>query len=152
CGIPDEGRRWVGDQRRYLVYCGRYSRQKNVPLLIDYAKRYCEIHPERFTFAFLGQGEVPIPSAEWARDLGFVPETVKRDVLAGAAAVVQLSRHESLSLVALEAWRQGTPVIAHAECAVLAGQVRRSGGGRTVRDYESFSAVLDDLWHDPKGW
>jgi glycosyltransferase involved in cell wall biosynthesis len=152
CGNPDEGRRSVGDQRRYLVYCGRYSRQKNVPLLIDHAKRYSAMHPERFVFVFVGQGEVPIPSEEWARDLGFVPETVKRNLLAGAAAVVQLSRHESLSLVALEAWLQGTPVIAHAECAVLAGQVRRSGGGRAVRDFESFSAVLDELWHDPMGW
>src|SRR5262249_40514870 len=57
-----------------------------------------------------------------------------------------------LSLVALEAWREGTPVIANADCAVLAGQVRRSGGGRTVRDFESFSAMLDELWRDPARW
>ena len=46
-----------------------------------------------------------------------------------------------------EAWAEGTPVIVHRHCAVLAGQVGRSGGGVTVGDYATFAAALDDLWH-----
>src|SRR5260370_12192378 len=106
-----------------MAYCGRYSEQKNVPLLLEYARRYQALHPDRFTFAFLGQGEVPIPREGWARDLGFVDEATKLDVLAGAAALVQLSTYESLSLVALEAWTQGTPAIANRHCRVLAGHL-----------------------------
>jgi glycosyltransferase involved in cell wall biosynthesis len=136
----------------YVVYCGRYSEAKGVALLIQYARRYHARHPGRFRFVFLGEGEVAIPVEPWALDLGFVDDAAKRGVLAGAAALVQLSRHESLSLVALEAWAQGTPVVAHADCPVLVGQIRRSGGGRAAADFQSFAAALDDLCDHPEDW
>jgi len=44
------------------------------------------------------------------------------------------------------------PVVAHRDCAVLAGQLQRSGGGRAVADYESFAAALDDLRQQPEHW
>src|SRR5207302_1143701 len=93
-GSPVLGQERVHTERPYLVYCGRYSQQKNLPLLLDYAARYQEQHPERFTWVFLGQGEVPIPRTDWARNLGFVDDATKRNVLAGAAALVQLSDKE----------------------------------------------------------
>src|SRR5262249_35388118 len=132
----------------YVVYCGRYSEQKEFPTLIDYARRYYRERPARFRFVFVGRGEVAIPAEPWAVDLGFVGDGDKRDVLAGSAALIQLSRFESLSLVALEAWAQGVPVIASPDCAVLAGHVARSGGGRLVADYATFCAALDELWND----
>jgi glycosyltransferase involved in cell wall biosynthesis len=151
-GDAERGRARVGGRRPYLVYCGRYSPQKNLPLLLDYARRYEAVRPGRFAFAFLGEGQVAIPREDWARDLGFVEERDKRDLLAGSAALVQLSRFESLSLVALEAWREGVPVLADAGCAVLAGQLRRSGGGRAVSSFAEFAAALDDLWEHPESW
>ena len=39
------------------------------------------------------------------------------------------SPHESFSFVLLEAWAQGTPVLATARSPVLRGHVERSGGG-----------------------
>lgn len=138
--------------RRYLVYCGRYSPQKNVPLLLEYARRYAQEHPGRFGVVFAGQGPVAIPREPWAHDAGFVTEERKRDLLAGASALVQLSAYESLSLTALEAWAVGTPVLAHAGCAVLAAQVERAGGGQVVATYEEFAAALDDLWQRPDAW
>lgn len=151
-GDPGRGRALVGTGRRHIVYCGRYSQQKNVPLLIERARRYAQLHPERFTFVFVGQGEVTIPTEPWARDLGFVNGAVKRDILAGAAALVQPSQRESLSLVALEAWAQGVPVIADAGCAVLRGQLQRSNGGCSAADEDEFVAALDDLWEHPEHW
>jgi glycosyltransferase involved in cell wall biosynthesis len=136
----------------YLVYCGRYSEQKELPRLIDYARRYHERNPGRFRFVFLGQGHVTIPREPWAQHLGFVREERKQAILKNAAALVQLSRQESLSLVALEAWACGTPVIADAAGAVLAGQLRRSGGGRVVEDFEAFARALDELWDKPDLW
>jgi glycosyltransferase involved in cell wall biosynthesis len=150
-GDAESGRRAVGAER-YVVYCGRYSAQKDVPGLVEFARRYGVERPGRFAFVFLGQGEVTIPCQPGFRDLGFVPETVKRDVLAGAAALVQLSRRESLSLTVLEAWAQGTPVLVSRSCAVLAGQVERGRGGRSIADYPSFAAALDDLFERPGEW
>src|SRR5262249_28501921 len=99
---------------------------------------------------FLGQGQVAIPAEPWARDLGFVSEARKRDLLAGADALLQPSRYESLSLAALEAWAQGTPVLANARCAVLVAHLERSGGGWAVDGYEAFERALDELWEAPE--
>jgi glycosyltransferase involved in cell wall biosynthesis len=151
-GDASRGREQVGSGRRYLVYCGRYSPEKNLPLLLEYARSYHAEHADRFTFVFVGQGPLTIPREPWARDLGFVEKDTVRDVLAGAEALVQLSRAESLSLVALEAWAQGVPVLADARCAVLVGQLERSGGGRAVDSYASFARALDELWEHPERW
>jgi glycosyltransferase involved in cell wall biosynthesis len=142
----------IADLRRYVIYCGRYSQQKDFSLLLDYARRYHAAHPERFTFAFAGQGEIAVPREPWARDLGFVEAGRKRALLAHAAALVQPSRHESLSLVALEAWAQGTPVLGRRSCAPVAGLLRRSGAGQAFEGYEEFAAALDDLWQRPEHW
>jgi glycosyltransferase involved in cell wall biosynthesis len=151
-GNAPRGRARVGADRPYLLYCGRYLVQKGLPVLLDYARRYSEERAGRFTFVFVGQGDVLIPRAPWARDLGFVADQVQRDVLAGAAALLHLSPYESLSLVALEAWCQGIPVLAHEHCAVLTGHLQRGRGGQMIADYESFAAALDDLWKHPEEW
>jgi hypothetical protein len=135
---------------QYILYAGRYSPLKNLPLLFDFARRYSARHPERFKFAFVGQGEQRIPDEPWAQDHGFVADTVRSELISNATALVQLSCLESLSLAALEAWALGTPVIAHRDCAVLTGQLQRSGGGQAVGNYEEFAAFLDELWEHPE--
>lgn len=142
----------AGLDRPYVVYCGRYSEQKNVPLLLGWARHYQAQHPGRLHFVFMGQGAFKLPAEPWLRDLGCVEEKVKRAVLGGAKSLVQLSRQESLSLVALEAWATGTPVVAHRDCAVLAGQIERAQGGAVVEDYDAFAGTLDDLLTNESVW
>ena len=132
----------------YVAYCGRYSDQKNVPLLIEWARRYQIEQPGQLDLVFMGQGSVKLPREPWLHDLGRVDEATKREVLAGAKALVQLSTQESLSLVALEAWAEGTPIIVHRDCAVLVGQVERSDGGVAVGDYAEFAVALAELSQD----
>ncbi len=141
-----------GLTRPYVVYCGRYSAQKKVPLLLDWARRYQADKPGRLDFVFVGQGEFTLPAQAWLHDLGRVDEATKHAVLAGAKALVQLSTQESLSLAVLEAWMHRTPAIVNRDCAVLAGQLERSGGGGAVGSYEDFAAALDDLTHDEAAW
>jgi glycosyltransferase involved in cell wall biosynthesis len=150
--VPDCRTTPASMQRDYLVYCGRFSRQKNLPLLLDWMRQFQARRPGRFDLVCMGAGEVPMPAEPWLHNLGRVDEDRKHAVLAGARALVQLSCQESLSLVALEAWGQATPVIAHAGCAVLAGQVQRSGGGVAVADYEAFARALDGLADGPGAW
>lgn len=137
---------------RYLVYCGRYSPQKDLPRLLEFARRYHAEHGERFTFVFMGGGDLAIPREPWAVDVGFVDEVRKAEILRGADALLMLSRNESLSLVALEAWARETPVIAASACAVLAGHLQRCQAGTTIDDYATFARALDDLWDDPEAW
>jgi hypothetical protein len=58
------------------------------------------------------------------------------------------SYYESLSMVALEAWALGRPVIANAHCDVLLGQCLRSNGGLYYANAEEFRAVLDRVLTD----
>ena len=51
--------------RPFVVYCGRYSEQKNVPLLVEWARRYQAERSGGLDFVFLGQGEVKLPSEPW---------------------------------------------------------------------------------------
>ena len=150
-GDAERGRRLVGSDRPYLVYSGRRCREKNTPLLIDWLKRFEAEFPQRFCFAFTGDS-VALPAGPDWKNLGYLSEAAKADALAGAAALVQLSINESLSLVALEAWRDGVPVIAHADCDVLADLVGRSDGGVVVGDYGRFRDALTDLWQRLPPW
>jgi glycosyltransferase involved in cell wall biosynthesis len=67
--------------------------------------------------------------------------------------VVVPSRYESLSLLTLEAFAQGTPVLVNGRSDVLVGQVERSGAGRTYTDLESFIRGLREVGdeRDPLG-
>lgn len=151
-GNAERGQALVGAGKRYVVYCGRYTAEKGLPLLLAFAHDYAAAYPERFTFVFMGEGNVAIPRAPWAVDLGFVDESVKRDVLAGAAALMHASERESLSLVCLEAWAQATPVIGSSACEVFVGHLSRGAGGKAVKDAATFAAALDDLWQYPDHW
>ena len=55
------------------------------------------------------------------------------------------SYFESLSMVALEAWALGRPVLANGRCDVLKGQCIRSAAGLYYETYEEFAETLYSL-------
>ena len=55
------------------------------------------------------------------------------------------SFYESLSMVTLEAWALGKPVLANARCEVLKGQCLRSNGGLFYENYDEFREALSLL-------
>ncbi len=93
------------------------------------------------TLVLAGAGELLV-EGERVRQLGRIDEADKWDALAGALAVVVPSKLESLSLVALEAFASGTPVVANLESEVLAGHLERSRAGHGYRDAESFAQAV----------
>jgi glycosyltransferase involved in cell wall biosynthesis len=56
---------------------------------------------------------------------------------------------ESLSLVTLEAWAAGRPVIVDARSPVLAGMTRRAGAGLAYRGGSEFAEICELLLDDP---
>jgi glycosyltransferase involved in cell wall biosynthesis len=81
--------------------------------------------------------------------LGFLEEEEKLQILAAAQLLIMPSAYESLSIVVLEAWSLGVPVLVNGKCAVLSGQCRRSGGGLAYSDYEEFKRALIHLANNP---
>src|SRR4029077_20605481 len=93
-GDAQAGRAIIGIGRRYLLFAGRYCREKGLDRLIVYARRYGADRGNRFTLALMGGGDELIPAEPWTRDLGYVTDDVRRDVMAGADALILLSQHE----------------------------------------------------------
>ena len=68
-----------------------------------------------------------------------------------ATALINPSRHESLSLVLLEAWVCDVPVIVSSLCDVTVGQCARSDGGFSVDfgDPEGAARTVEGRLRDP---
>jgi glycosyltransferase involved in cell wall biosynthesis len=135
-----------GVNREYLLYCGRLEEGKRVDTLARLVRRHNEgLAPDRRIGLVLA-GEGPYkPTGGEVQLVGFLPEETKRAALAGARAFATASVLESLSIVALEAWREGTPVLAPSACEVLADHIAASGGGATFSNSRTFSRALEQL-------
>ena len=77
----------------------------------------------------IGNSLLDIPSHPQIRHLGFLDDSDKFDAIAASDLLIMPSYFESLSMVALEAWALGKPVLANAKCDVLKGQCIRSNAG-----------------------
>ena len=69
--------------------------------------------------------------------------------LAASTVVVLPSETESLSMVNLEAWTAGAPVLANGLCQVLKDNCLKADGGLFYTSYEEFAACLDELLDGP---
>jgi glycosyltransferase involved in cell wall biosynthesis len=126
----------------FLVYVGRIDENKGCAELFAYFQRYLRITGSPLSLVLAGNAILPVPDHPRIRHLGFVDDATKFDAMAAADALVMPSRFESLSMVALEAWAVGTPVIANGRCDVLRGQCIRSNAGLYYDRFEEFAEVV----------
>ena len=151
---PARARARFGLTNRFILYVGRIDANKGCDELFalfqSYLRvSYLKLQDRELDLVLIGTPVLPIPEHPRIRHLGFVSDADKFDVLAAAEALVMPSYYESLSMVALEAWALGRPVLANARCDVLLGQSLRSGAGLFYRDAEEFGAALDAILDDP---
>jgi glycosyltransferase involved in cell wall biosynthesis len=146
---PARARQKFGLRNRFVVYVGRIDANKGCAQLFDFFIRYLERPRRAIDLVLIGKGDLPVPSHPHIRHLGFVADHDKFDVIAAAEALVMPSPYESLSMVALETWALGRPVLANARCDVLLGQCLRSNAGLYYEHSAEFDAVLDRLLDDP---
>jgi glycosyltransferase involved in cell wall biosynthesis len=126
-----------GVHRDYLLYVGRLEPGKGIPELLSYYRTLRARYADAPDLLLAGEANMAL-TGEGVRHLGRIDEQDKQDALAGALAVVVPSRYESLSLLTLEAFAQGTPVLVNGDSEVLVGQVERSGAGRAYTNLETF--------------
>ncbi len=133
-----------------VLYAGRRDEGKNTQLLVDYWRRYAEAEKHSATLVLIGNtGEIAEDDGSLVRDLGYVSVEDKHDVFAAANVLCHPSVNESFSLVVMESWVQGTPVLVHGNCAVTRDHCEVSGGGLTFSSYEEFASSLNALLDDP---
>ena len=142
-------RHTFGVDSPFVIYVGRIDENKGCGELFDYFTRYVESERRPLTLVLIGTAVITVPGHPRIRHIGHVSDRDKFDAIAAAEALVMPSRYESLSMVMLEAWALGRPVLANAKCDVLLGQCLRSNGGLYYEDSVEFAAALDRLVGDP---
>jgi glycosyltransferase involved in cell wall biosynthesis len=134
----------------FVLYLGRLDESKGLHQLLNDFGSYQETTGDWQTeLALVGHATMKVPSRPGVRVLGYLSEQQKWDALAACEALVVPSPYESLSIVCLEAWSIGKPVLVTARSNVLVGQCRRSQGGLWYRDTDEFCAGLECLLREP---
>lgn len=126
-----------GLTNRYLMYVGRIEAGKGIPELLAFYQKLRRSYEDAPDLVLAGAASMQV-KGEGVRCLGRISERDKYDGLAGALATVVPSQYESLSLLALESFASGTPVLGNAASEVVAGQVQRSRAGALYQDAASF--------------
>jgi glycosyltransferase involved in cell wall biosynthesis len=142
---PGRFRQKFDFRERFAIYVGRIDQNKGCAELFDFFQRYARELAEGLHLVLIGTPIIPIPQHPRVHHLGFVSDQDKFDAMAAAELLIMPSYFESLSMVALEAWALGKPVLANARCDVLKGQSIRSNGGLYYDGFEEFLETLRTL-------
>ena len=131
----------------FVLYGGRIDPGKGCEELIEYFSSYAELQGDA-TLALMGVKLMPIPEEPFIRFAGMLSESERLEALEAASVVIVPSPYESLSLLALEAFAVGTPVLANARSDVLTDHCQRSQAGLYYADRDEFVECLRLLMND----
>jgi glycosyltransferase involved in cell wall biosynthesis len=156
-GIHDPGsrdgaaiRQRLGLRGDVITYVGRIEPAKGCQQLFDHFARYRAERDRPVTLLLIGKAEMAVPKRSDIVTLGFVSDEEKFNALAASTVVVLPSETESLSMVNLEAWTAGVPVLANGLCQVLKDNCLKADGGLYYTSYEEFAACLDIMLDEPE--
>ena len=142
---PERFRQKYGVEGRFAIYVGRIDENKGCKELFEFFEGYTRDPSGRLSLLLIGQSLLPTPQLPRIRQVVFLDDADKFDAMAAAELLIIPSYFESLSMVTLEAWALGRPVVANARCDVLKGQCVRSNAGLYYESYSEFLAVIRSL-------
>ncbi len=116
---------------------------KNVLQMVGYFTEYKRLHPGPLQLVLMGAGPLAIPAHPDIIQVGFLTTREKLDAFAAATVLCQPSLLESFSIVLMEAWLAGTPVLVHGDCEVTRYHVLRSNGGLYFTSADEFAGAID---------
>lgn len=136
-----------GVEGPFVLYVGRLQREKGAPELVEFFKR----RRVGAGLVLVGRGDVKVAddAAAGIRNLGYLPEQDKIDAFAACDAFVLPSTRESFSIVIMEAWIQGKPVIANAECDVAREHIFTCRGGLLYKDGDELETAIRAILQNP---
>jgi glycosyltransferase involved in cell wall biosynthesis len=149
-GDPAAARAALGlaPDERFVLCVGRVERAKGSHVLADLWRLYRRRRPAAPRLVLLGPVHEDLEADGDVIVAGRQPEDVKWGALAACAFTVSPSAWESFSLVVLEAWLAGAPVVVNRRCEATMEHCVRSQGGLSFFDYADLEAVADRLLGD----
>jgi glycosyltransferase involved in cell wall biosynthesis len=133
----------------FVLYGGRIDPGKGCEELIEYFSAYVADGGDA-TLALMGMKLMKLPEEPFIRFAGLLSERERLEALEAATVVVVPSPYESLSLLALEAFAVGTPVLANARSEVLVEHCVKSNAGLYYADGDEFVEALKLLLADTR--
>ena len=124
-----------------VLYGGRIDPGKGCEELIEYFSTYVQEGGDA-SLVLMGVKLMPLPEEPFIRFAGYLPDQERVQALEAATVVVVPSPYESLSLLALESFAVGTPVLANARSEVLVEHCRKSNAGLYYADRDEFTEAL----------
>lgn len=146
---PERFRRKYGIREPFILYAGRKDTGKKVDVLVRYFAAYKKRHHDALKLVLIGGGNVELQDRENILDLGFVDIQDKYDAYGAAAFFCNPSQMESFSLVVMESWLAGRPVLVNGACAVTRDFVCRTDGGLYYENYAQFEKCVEYLTSHP---
>ncbi|HVC69685.1 MAG TPA: glycosyltransferase family 4 protein [Acidimicrobiales bacterium] len=138
----------LGADERFVLCLGRVERDKGVHALADLWHRYRRRRPDAPRLVILGPVHEELPGDDDVVVAGRRSEETKWGALRACDFLIAPSPWESFSLVVLEAWLAGKPVIVNGRCDATVEHCRRSGGGLWFEDRVEFEVIVDRLLDD----
>ena len=132
---------------RSLLYGGRIDPGKGCEELIEYFSSYVQEGGDA-SLVLMGVKLMPLPEEPFIRFAGRLSDQERLQALEAATVVVVPSPYESLSLLALESFAVGTPILANARSEVLVDHCRKSNAGLYYADRDEFIECLKLLVAD----
>ena len=129
----------------FLLYVGRVDVMKGCRELLTYFLRYIKDRAADLHLVLLGKPAMEIPAHPQIHAPGFVSNAQKDAAIRQAALVINPSEYESLSIMLLEAWQAGVPVLVNGRSDVLVDHCLTSNGGLYYTNYDEFALGLDLL-------
>ena len=129
------------------LYGGRIDAGKGCEELIEYFSTYVQDGGDA-SLVLMGVKLMPLPEEPFLHFAGRLPDNERLQALEAATVVVVPSPYESLSLLALEAFAVGTPVLANARSEVLVDHCQKSNAGLYYADRDEFVECLKLLVAD----
>ena len=131
----------------FALYGGRIDPGKGCEELIEYFSTYVQENGDA-SLVLMGVKLMPLPEERFIRFAGRLSDQERLQALEAATVVVVPSPYESLSLLALESFAVGTPVLANARSEVLVDHCHRSNAGLYYADRDEFTECLKLLVAD----
>ncbi len=132
-----------------VLYGGRIDKGKGCEELIEYFSSYVQDGGDA-SLVLMGVKLMPLPEEPFINFAGMLSETERLQALEAATVVAVPSPYESLSLLALESFAVGTPILANARSEVLVEHCVASNAGLYYADRDEFVECLKLLLIDER--
>jgi glycosyltransferase involved in cell wall biosynthesis len=129
------------------LYGGRIDPGKGCEELIEYFSTYVQEGGDA-SLVLMGVKLMALPEEPFIRFAGRLSDQERLQALEAATVVVVPSPYESLSLLALESFAVGTPILANARSEVLVDHCHNSNAGLYYADRDEFTEGLKLLIAD----